>query len=349
MRASFTTAVLMLASSAVGTAQSATARTTNLSGDWIGSVGTVYFNFIHRFESSPAPERKVTNSPTFLLATPVTSFAMVGTSYATNSTLAPRFPNEHEYFLRVSPVRQAGGAPLDAGVQVDYNDASRGTDAELAIGRMIGRLKVMGAGRVLSRLDASGYEGAYGGGAVFRLGRYVALAADAASVAHRHEEHVAWGAGLQFELPQTPHTMSLQVTNVGTSTLQGMSRGEGRARYGFEYTIPVTLRRYASHQSPAATRGGSSPITPSSTAAGPVVQLHIKSLAFQSQPTIAVGTTVEWINDDPLAHSVAAADSSFRSPLIQPGQSWKYTFTTAGKFAFACEPHPFMHGTVIVK
>jgi plastocyanin len=348
MKRALTTAALLAAASTAGLAQSATARTTNMSGDWIGSVGTVYFNFIHRFESSPAPERKVTNSPTFLLATPVTPFALVGTSYATNSTLAPRFPNEHEYFLRVSPLRQADGAPLDAGAQVDYNDAASGADAELALGRRIGRLKVMGTGRVLSRLDATGYETAYGGGAVLRLGRYVAVAADAASLAHRVEEHVAWGAGLQFELPQTPHTMSLQVTNVGTSTLQGMSRGEGRARYGFEYTIPVTLRRYTSHQSPPP-RSDSMRVTPSSTAAGPVVQLHIKSLAFQSQPTIAVGTTVEWINDDPLAHSVAAADSSFRSPLIQPGKSWKYTFTTAGKFPFACEPHPFMHGTVIVK
>jgi plastocyanin len=333
---------------AVG-AQAATARTTNLSGDWIGNVGTVYFNFIHRFESSPAPERKVTNSPTFLLATPVSSYALVGTSYATNSTLAPRFPNEHEYFLRVAPLREGPGAPLDAGVQVGYNDAASGPDAELAVARRIGRLKLMGTGRVLQTLDADGFEGAYGGGAVLRLGRYVGVAADAATLAHRNSERVAWGAGLQFELPQTPHTMSLQVTNVETSTLQGMSRGASRARYGFEYTIPVTVRRYAAHRAQPAARGDSVRVTPSSAATGRVVQLHIQGLNFRTKPTIAPGTTVEWVNDDPLAHSVIAADSSFRSPLIQPGETWRYTFENAGKFDFSCGPHPFMHGTVIVR
>jgi len=47
---------------AVVRAQGTVDRSANLSGEWVGLPGTVYFNFVHRFTSSDAPERKVTNS-----------------------------------------------------------------------------------------------------------------------------------------------------------------------------------------------------------------------------------------------------------------------------------------------
>ena len=46
--------------------QSVADRTPNLAGGWVGAPGTVYFNFLHRFEHGAAPARKVTNFPTFL-------------------------------------------------------------------------------------------------------------------------------------------------------------------------------------------------------------------------------------------------------------------------------------------
>lgn len=45
-------------------------------------------------------------------------------------------------------------------------------------------------------------------------------------------------------IPLTPHTVSLQATNTLVTTLQGASRGTSDIRYGFEFTIPLTLRRY---------------------------------------------------------------------------------------------------------
>src|SRR5439155_17942958 len=42
----------------------------------------------------------------------------------------------------------------------------------------------------------------------------------------------------------TPHTLSLQATNTLVNTLQGASRGTKDVRYGFEFTVPLTLRRY---------------------------------------------------------------------------------------------------------
>src|SRR5206468_10553243 len=46
-------------------------------------------------------------------------------------------------------------------------------------------------------------------------------------------------------VPASPHSLSLHVTNVGTRTLQGLARGSNRTRVGFEYTIPIPLRRHA--------------------------------------------------------------------------------------------------------
>jgi plastocyanin len=45
-------------------------------------------------------------------------------------------------------------------------------------------------------------------------------------------------------IPYTPHTLSLQATNTNVSTLQGMSRSSGVTRFGFEFTVPLTLRRW---------------------------------------------------------------------------------------------------------
>lgn len=333
-------------------AQAALERTPNVTGEWIGLPGTIYFNLVHRFTASDAPERKVANTPTFVIAAPLASFVVIGTTYGTNSTLAVRYPNEHEYFGRVSPLRQRDGAPLDLGLQVDYNDAARGPDAELGVGRSVGPLRLLAAGRVLRRSDAAEFRYALAGGTVLRLGPYLALSGDVATVTHRLDgERIAWGAALQAQLPLTPHTLAFQVTNVGTGTLQGSSHGDSEVRYGFEFTIPFTLRRYLHRHSPVTT-------TPDSTthgaagaaSAGPIVHVRIQGLAFRlPEGPIAAGTTVEWKNDDPLAHTVTAADGSFQSPLIEPGKTWRHTFMTPGTYAFTCTPHPFMRGVIVVR
>ncbi len=69
---------------------------------------------------------------------------------------------------------------------------------------------------------------------------------------------------------------------------------------------------------------------------------------MQPRITIAVGTTIEWTNADPLPHSVTAVDRSFNSGLIQPGKTYRHTFTRAGTYNFYCMPHPFMKGVVVV-
>ena len=60
------------------------------------------------------------------------------------------------------------------------------------------------------------------------------------------------------------------------------------------------------------------------------------------------GTTVTWTNDDSVAHSVTFRNKMADSGLFQEGQTFRYTFQTAGTYQYYCTVHPSMHGTVIV-
>lgn len=64
---------------------------------------------------------------------------------------------------------------------------------------------------------------------------------------------------------------------------------------------------------------------------------------------IAVGTTVKWINKTSVQHTATSNDGkTFNSGFINPGASFKFTFTTAGSFPYHCNVHPFMMGTINV-
>jgi plastocyanin len=196
--------------------------------------------------------------------------------------------------------------------------------------------------------------------------------------------------------------------------LQGQSRGTSKVRYGFEFTIPLTLRRYFGRRAdtsssadttsaamqvqpvtepvtsstvnpapvqtvdtahvaavagpadsiPAAQAKPSQQVDRSSVERSPIARAKptqsrapastkrtvIKNISYvQPKLVVTVGTTVEWTNNDPLPHSVTATDKSFNSGLIQPGKSFRHTFTKAGTYNFYCMPHPFMKGVVVVK
>ena len=339
-----------LALTASARAQGATERPPLLSGNWVGIPGSLYFNFIHRFSESGAPERKVSSFPTFVLGASLPWNSLVGVSYATNSSLVPRYPNEHEYFLRLTPYAQSRGGLFDFGFQAGYNDAARGADGEATLARQAGPLRLISAARVLKGVsDGSGTDVAVAGGVVLRLTRYIALAGDVGGLTKREpDEKLAWSAGLQLQIPLTPHTLSLHATNVNTNTLQGTSRGADRVRYGFEFTIPVTLRRYFG---PRATPPPAQAAPPEPNQAPRRITIaHAQGMAFRpARIEISAGTTVEWKNDDPLPHTVTATDGSFASPLIEPGQTWRRTFDKPGEYAFYCTPHPFMRGVVVVR
>jgi plastocyanin len=321
--------------------QSVLDRPPNLSGGWLGAPGTLQFNFVHRFGVGDAPLRKVTNSPTFLLAYELPLPLLIGFNYATSSDVAAAFPNEWEVFGRYGQ----RGIALQAG----YNQAAGSGDFELTGSRALGRLRLIAVGRLLSNgyhSDTTRY--AIGGGATLRLNRWFALAGDATTLLDRRpSEKAAWGAGLQIAIPYSPHTFSLQVTNTNTATLQGASRGIDRVRGGFEFTIPFTLSRYFGRRARTAAKNGGAEGAASNANATPA---EVRTMTFNPKRIeIAAGTTVRWTNTDPLVHTITADDGSWDSGPIEPGKSWSHTFTQAGEYAFHCTPHPFMKAVVVVR
>jgi amicyanin len=413
LRARFAVLSLILLPS-LASGQSLLDRSSNVSGDWVGVPGTLYFHFVHRFTASDAPQRKVSNVPTFLLGAGLPKRFLAGFNYSTNSTLAPNFPNEWELFARWSPFAEDLGRPFDLGAQVGYNNAADGVDGEVSIAKRLGIARVIVAGRALSDpLESGNVHVAVASGATVRLGQYFALAGDIASLTDRDStERVAWSAGLHLAIPLTPHTLSLHATNAPVGTLQGQSHGSEGVRYGFEFTIPLTLRRYFGRRAespapdtvvsaaaalvdtaavdekvaettvsappeavpaapppspqpvvtappaapkPATTEPGrttTKPAGPKPAAPKPVARTRkttIKNISYmQPRISVTVGTTVEWTNSDPLPHTVTAVDKSFNSGLIQPGKTYRHTFTKAGTYNYFCQPHPFMKGVVVV-
>ena len=325
----------------VASCQSVLERPPNLSGGWLGAPGTLQFNFVHRFGVGDAPLRKVTNSPTFLLSYQLPLPLLIGFNYATSSDVAAAFPNEWEVFARYG----RSGVALQAG----YNQAAGSFDAELTAARSVDRLRLMAVGRLLSNgyhSDTTRY--AVGGGATLRLHRWVALAGDVTTLINKRTgEKVAWGAGLQLAIPYSPHTLSLQVTNTNTATLQGASRGIDRVRGGFEFTIPFTLSRYFGRRGKTAAKGGEAAASVGAANATPA---EMRTMTFNPKRLeIAPGTIVRWTNNDQLVHSVTADDGSWDSGPIEPGKTWTHTFTQPGEYAFHCTPHPFMKAVVVVR
>jgi plastocyanin len=335
-------------------AQTVLDRTPNLAGAWVGPSGVLHFNFLHRFSIGSSPTRKVTATPTFLLAGGLPARTLLGVHYATNSELSPQYPNEWELFGRIAAVDQEAGAPVDVSAQLGYNLAAEGLDAEGSIARRQGPIRILAALRLLAEPgDAGGTDVALASGVVLRLTRQIGLSADLAGLTDRESgEKLAWGAGVNLVIPRTPHTLSLHATNVNNATLQSSSRGTSETRYGFEFTIPVTLSRYFGGRSPPrAERPPAAPPGPDERPASrDTVAARVSDFVFQpARLEIAAGTTILWSNNGQVAHTVTSRDGSFDTGLIEPGESRAVTFSRAGTYPFRCTPHPFMTGTVVVR
>jgi plastocyanin len=65
--------------------------------------------------------------------------------------------------------------------------------------------------------------------------------------------------------------------------------------------------------------------------------------------TVAVGTTVKWVNHDDIPHTVVEKKTTFRSKALDTDDSYSFTFTSAGTFDYFCGLHPHMVGQVIVR
>lgn len=366
--AALLTAAGLAAAGATVQAQSVLRRPPNMSGTWVGATGTVYFNFVHRFQVTSGDVDKVLNHPTFLLGTGLARRALVGIRYGSNSQLVAAEPNELEYFTRYTPLEQPEGWPLALSVEAAYNRTARSMDAALTLARTVReRFRLLVTARGFTDVRRSGGGGwAWALGGTLRLSDHVALAGDYAELVD--EDAVggrpAWSAGVQLSIPYTPHTFSLHAANVTTTTLQGASLGGSKTRYGFEFTVPITLSRYFGSREVETAADAAEARVPG-VQADAVVRMTNQLSFTPDTVRIRVGATVLWRNDSDLLHTVTAAPeravdpsnvrlpegaSAFDSGQIEPGGQFERTFEVAGEYQYICVPHEMagMIGWVIV-
>jgi plastocyanin len=64
--------------------------------------------------------------------------------------------------------------------------------------------------------------------------------------------------------------------------------------------------------------------------------------------TVPVNTTVTWTNKDSMAHTVTSDATMFDSHNLPAGNTFSFQFTTKGTFAYHCNYHASMKGTIVV-
>ena len=65
--------------------------------------------------------------------------------------------------------------------------------------------------------------------------------------------------------------------------------------------------------------------------------------------TVKAGTTVTFVNEDDIPHTVVSTSLAFRSKALDTDDKYAFTFTTAGVYDYFCSLHPHMTGTIVVE
>ena len=335
-------------------AQPLTQKTVNLESPATTPPGELHFPFTHRFVIFGS---KVTSSPTFTLSTGLTPRTSAALRYATSSDVNPTQPgafNEWELLVKRWALNQSEGAWVDLAGILAYNTAASSVDGAMVASRQWGPLALLATAKGFSNGYGMGLGTALGTGIRYNLTRYLQVSADLNAVTSgglAPSALPAWSVGTTFEIPYSPHSVSLYVTNANTHTLEGTSRGTSVLRGGFEFLVPFTSwARWAAIFAPPPEPNGSSGREPAGTAvpAGETVVL-IQGMAYApARVTVPAGTTIHWINRDTMGHTVTSSEGKWDSGLLQPGESWSRHFDTPGTYPYVCTPHPFMTGTVVV-
>lgn len=89
-----------------------------------------------------------------------------------------------------------------------------------------------------------------------------------------------------------------------------------------------------------------------SACAHPPQTVEIKKLVYTAaEVTLHVGDTLEWVNKDPITHTVTVKAGTAGGPweiIIEPGKSVKRQMNDAGTVEYYCRFHPNMKGRIIV-
>jgi len=79
------------------------------------------------------------------------------------------------------------------------------------------------------------------------------------------------------------------------------------------------------------------------------MEVRIGNFTFGPQKvTVKAGTTVTWINEDDIPHTIVSI-GHFRSSALDTDDKYSFTFTTPGTFEYFCGLHPQMQGSIVVE
>jgi plastocyanin len=103
---------------------------------------------------------------------------------------------------------------------------------------------------------------------------------------------------------------------------------------------------------PTETAGGECVVPLSANVPGSTLVV-IRNFTFEpAEVRIKPGASITWVNCDAAgqpAHTSTADQSQWDSGSLAAGQAFNHPFSTAGRFPYHCEPHPFMKGTIVVE
>ncbi len=239
-------ALLVLAAGAESAAgQSVMDRSPNIQGVWGLDPGRGAFIFAHRFEVLSGGDELI-SIPTLTLAAGLPGRLTAGVDFTSLSEVIPASVtgNEAQFWLK-RPLRIS--SDFEAAPLLAYNTAAESVDGAIDIRYAARRFQLFAEGRAYS--DLFGTEGFQAGGAVgaaVRLTEFLSLTGDIGKVLTLGDIPAAWSVAIAATIPGAPHSLTLQVTNTGATTLHGASRektiGPSSVRYGFSFTVPISSR-----------------------------------------------------------------------------------------------------------
>ena len=152
--------------------------------------------------------------------------------------------------------------------------------------------------------------------------------------------------------------LSLSVMSSIAISAPHYASAQGVTGQGGGYATNATMTSTGNATNATATGASGGNITATSVSIVPGSS-SLTDTAFQPNPVqVSVGNTVTWTNNDSQPHTVTSGsngqpDNKFNSspnfsPLLNPGQTFSFTFTQAGDYPYFCMLHPNMVGTVSV-
>src|SRR5215211_5182284 len=158
------------------------------------------------------------------------------------------------------------------------------------------------------------------------------------------DEHTATGIGFD--------TGVLNPGDWATITLEKSGEAPFTCQFHPEMLGKVMVQGDDMSASPVAASPVASPVALGTPGSGDAesandVTVSIIDFAFETpELEIPAGTTITWVNDGQAIHTVTGPFGD--SGVIQPGDSFSFTFDEAGSFDYVCQLHPQMTGRIVV-